>query len=111
MSIIKKYKGYILLSIIFIIIICIIYITGGKKDIQYVNMPDTSYRMHVVDSLNFIISELKEDNIKINNDKKTILMKIQNNEPEYKNKITDIEHSNADSNYNALREIIRTELK
>jgi hypothetical protein len=110
MGILKKFKGYLILSVIFIIVIIIIYLsTSGKRKTEYITLPDTSFRTHIIDSLNWTISELKEDNLYIKESTEKIKIKIKENETEYKNKINIIEHTCADSNYDALRDLLRAE--
>lgn len=99
LAIIKKYKGYITLSVIFIAVIIIMYFTiKSKTEYVSVSVPDTTATKKI-DSLKFAnaIIENRINDLQLEKDK--IKYIIINNQKNYENEINNIENTSADSNY------------
>lgn len=98
-QILKKYKGYIILTVIFIIILTIVYFTVKGK-VQYINVSvqDTAI-MRRIDSIKYANTEIQERIYELEQKKEEIRYIIVNNKKDYENKIDSINNNNAESNY------------
>lgn len=99
MEIIKKYKGYVILSVVFIAIIAIVFFTmKGKKEYVYITMPDT-VATKKIDSLKGANAIIENEMLNVKSEKDKIKYIIINNQKNYENEIKNIQRTTADSNY------------
>lgn len=104
---ISKYKGYIILTVIFIMILTVVYFTAKGK-VQYVNVQDTAITRRI-DSIRYANTVIQERINTLEQNKEQIKYLIVNNKKEYENKIDSISNNNADSNYNYILRRLQSE--
>lgn len=106
---ISKYKGYIILTVIFIVILTVVYFTAKGK-VQYVNVSvqDTAITRRI-DSIRYANTVIQERINTLEQNKEQIKYLIVNNKKKYENTVDSINNNNADSNYNYIIRRLQSE--